>query len=54
MHELTIGPGDGASLSMRTWRGGHLPGTLMERRRKLGRWVSLVSGARWGTCVVID
>ena len=34
--------------------GGHLPGTLMKRRRKFGRWVSLILGARWGTCVVID
>ena len=34
----------------RTWRGAHLPGTLMDRSRgKLWRQVSLSVGAHWGT-----
>ena len=47
--------GDGASLSMRTWSGGGaFTGDFDGKAQKFGRWASLVSGARWGTCVVID
>jgi len=60
MNELTIGPGDEASLSIGTLMGDmegggcHLSGTLRERCKKFWRRVSLVSGAHWGTCGVID
>jgi len=59
MNELTIGPGDEASLSMVSLmgdmqRGDHLLGTLKERCRKFWRRVSLASGAHWGTCGVVD
>ena len=60
MNELTIAPGDEASFSMGTLmgdmerEGAHLPGTLRERCRKFWRRASLASGARWGTCGVVD
>jgi len=59
MNELTIGPGDEASLSMGTLMGDmeerdHLPGTLRERCKKFWRQVSLALGARWGICGVVD
>jgi len=59
MNELTIGPGDEASLSMETLMrdmegGDHLLGTLRERCRTFWRWASLASGAQWGTCGVVD
>ena len=58
MNELTIGPGDEASLHGDPdgghGGGGHLPGTLRERCGKFWRWASLASGAHWGTCGVVD
>jgi len=60
MNELTIDPGDEASLSMGTLvadmeeGGDHLPGTLRERCRKFWRRVSLALRAHWGTCGVVD
>jgi len=59
MNELTIGPGDEASLYMRALigdmeGGGDLAGTLRERCRKFWRRASLATGAHWGTCGVAD
>ena len=58
MNELTIGPGDEASLSMGAlmgdMEGDHSPGTLRERCRKFWRRASLATGAHWGTCGVAD
>jgi len=52
MNELTIGPGDEASLSMRILMGEMEGGG--ERCRKFWRQTSLPSGAHWGTCGVVD
>jgi len=60
MNESTIGPRDGASLSMGTLMvdmeggGDNSPGTVRERCRKFWRRASLASAARWGTCGVVD
>jgi len=55
MNELTIGPGDEASLSMGDMEGGgYLPGTLRETCRNFWRQASLASGVRWVTWGFVD